>query len=324
MTTRTQPRIASLLPSATEMVCAVGARAGLVGRSHECDYPADVTPVPILTGPRRALPHASGAIDRTIREILTDAIAVYEVDVAALEQARPDVIVTQDLCDVCAVSLDDVRTALRELAQDDVQICSLKPSRLQDVWDDVRRVGEALGRPAEGEAAASALEARCAEIARQASNLTRRSVLSIEWLDPVMVGGTWMPELIAMAGGDPLVTQPGEHAPTLDLEQLAALDPDVVLIKPCGFDLARTAEELDLVATKLPWGTWRAVRNGKVFLADGNAYFNRPGPRLVESLEILAAITHPEVFPGLTRRHATSMRVVTPDRQLVPPPVSGA
>ena len=138
MNTSSRPRVVSLLPSATEMVCAVGARAGLVGRSHECDFPADVATVPVLTRPRRELPRASGAIDRAVRDILADAIAVYEVDIKALEAARPDVVVTQDLCDVCAVSLDDVRSALRERARDDVQICSLKPTRLQDVWSPLR------------------------------------------------------------------------------------------------------------------------------------------------------------------------------------------
>lgn len=316
-----RPRIASLLPSATEMVCAVGARAGLVGRSHECDFPPDVAEVPVLTRPRRELPRASGAIDRAVRDILADAIAVYEVDLHALQTANPDVVVTQDLCDVCAVSLDDVRDALRTLARDDVQICSLKPTRLRDVWHDVRRVGRALDRAAAGERAAAELEARCERIGERSASLERPTVLTIEWLDPIMIGGTWMPELVDLAGGRALVTSPGEHAPTLTLEQLAALEPDVVLIKPCGFDLARTTEELDLVTKKLPWTSWRCVREGRVFVADGNAFFNRPGPRLVESLEILAAAVHPTAFPELARRHARSFQRLTAALELVPPPI---
>lgn len=299
------------MPSATEIVCAVGARAALVGRSHECDFPRDVSTVPILTRPRREFPRASGAIDRSIREVLADAIAVYEVDLAALESARPDVIVTQDLCEVCAVSLDDVRSALRDVARRDVQVCSLRPSKLEHVWDDVRRVGAALGRAPEAESRAAELEARCAEIAERSSSLVRRTVLTIEWLDPIMVGGTWMPELVQLAGGEPLVTLPGDHAPTLDFEELSALDPDVVLIKPCGFDLARSAKELHLLARKLPWERWRAPRDGQVYVADGNAYFNRSGPRLVESLEILAGIVHPMAFSDLARRHAGAFRRVT-------------
>ena len=311
------PRVVSLLPSATEMVCAVGSRDGLVGRSHECDYPLGLEHIPVLTRPRRVLPAASGAIDRAVREIVADALAVYEVDVGGLRAARPDVIVTQDLCDVCAVSLGDVHAALRELARDDVEICSLKPMRLADVWGDVRRVGCALGRAAEGEVVAAGLARRCEAIAARAAGLPQPTVLTIEWLDPVMVGGTWMPELVALAGGQPLVTTPGEYAPTLNLDELTALNPDVVLIKPCGFDLGRTRAELELLERNLPWSCWGAVSAGRVFVADGNAFFNRPGPRLVESLEILAAVVHPEAFGDLLQKHAGALRRITPELEVV-------
>ena len=307
-------RVASLLPSATEMVCAVGARPGLVGVSHECDYPGGVERLRVLTRPRRELPRASGDVDRAIREILADAIAVYEVDLEALREARPDVVVTQDLCDVCAVSLDDVHVALRELAREDVRIVSLKPTRLADVWEDVRRVGRELGRAEAGDAAAADLEERCADIGRRAADLSPRpTVLTIEWLDPVMIGGTWMPELVQLAGGTPLVTEPGQHAPTLSLEELGRLDPDVVLIKPCGFELERTREEASLLRENLPWDRWGAVSAGRVFAADGNAYFNRPGPRLVESLEILSACVHPAGFGDFAERHAGAVFRVTPE-----------
>lgn len=307
-------RVVSLLPSATEMVCAVGARGQLVGRSHECDFPADVASLPVLTRPRRELPRGSGAIDRTIREILQDALAVYEVDLEALRRAAPDVIVTQDLCSVCAVPMADVVQALRELARDDVEVVNLRPLVLQDVWDDVRRVGQALGRGPRGAEVASDLERRCAAIARRAAALPQRpSVLTVEWLDPVMVGGTWMPELVALAGGEALVTGPGQHAPVVSLLELQALDPDVVVVKPCGFDLARTREEARLLASNLPWNEWQAVRTGRVFVADGNAFFNRPGPRLVESLEILAACVHPAAFADLRARHLDDYCQLTPD-----------
>ncbi|MEM9177443.1 MAG: ABC transporter substrate-binding protein, partial [Myxococcota bacterium] len=223
----------------------------------------------------------------------------------------PDVIVTQDLCDVCAVSLDDVRTALRELARRDIEICSLSPLRLADVWEDVRRVGRAVGREAEGDAAAQDLAMRCDALAQASASLDRPSVLTIEWLDPVMIGGTWMPELVTLAGGEALVTKAGEHAPTLDLDALRALDPDVVVLKPCGFDVPRTLSEAALLQTELPWDTWRAARSGEVYVADGNAYFNRPGPRLVESAEILAAILHRDVFPELVEKHAPGLRRIT-------------
>lgn len=306
-------RIVSLLPSATEIVCAVGARANLVGVSHECDYPPGVEDLPVLTRPRRELPTTSGEIDRSVRQTLEDALAVYEVDVERLRDVAPDVVLTQDLCEVCAVSLDDVRSALRKLARDEVTVVSLRPTLLHDVWADVRRVGEALGRTSQASVAATDLERRCVAIARRAAAArTRPAVLTIEWLDPVMIGGTWMPELVALAGGQAMVTTPGQHAPTLGLAELRALDPDVVLVKPCGFDLARIQEEAALLAKNLPWEQWHAVHEGRVFVADGSAFFNRSGPRLVESLEILAACVHPSVFGDFAERHASSYGRVTP------------
>jgi iron complex transport system substrate-binding protein len=319
-------RVVSLLPSATEIVCAVGARADLVGISHECDFPSGVERLPVLTRTRRALPRASAAIDRAVRELLVDALTVYELELDALREVRPELIVTQDLCDVCAVALDDVRAALRELAREDVRVLSLKPTRLADVWEDVRRVGRELGRGPAAESVAAELERRCAALALRAGAAARRPrVLSIEWLAPVMIGGTWMPELIEIAGGEALVTKAGQHAPTLTLAELEQLDPEVVLIKPCGFDLARSTEELALLREQLPWSRWSAVARGAVYLADGNAFFNRPGPRLVESAEILAACAHPGLFPELAAKHAGSLRRVRADLELEPvSPARGA
>lgn len=288
-------RIVSLLPSATEHVCAVGGRDRLVGVSHECDYPADVVGLPAVTRCRTSLGRESLVIDRSIRNLLERAVAVYEVDVEALAALRPDVLVTQDLCDVCAVSYDDVCAAARTLGNPDLRIVNLHPTVLADVWADLRKVAEALG--ADPSPVLAAMDARVEAVRARAERLPRPRVLTIEWLDPVMVGGTWMPELVDLAGGEPLVTSPGQHAPTLTDEALAALDPEVVLLKPCGFDLARTFAErarIEAIARMFP--------RARTWAADGNAYFNRPGPRIVDSLEILAAAVHPEVFgthPGL-------------------------
>ncbi|WP_437913148.1 ABC transporter substrate-binding protein [Sorangium sp. So ce302] len=301
-------RIASLLPSATEIVCALGAQSELVGVSHECDFPEGLTGLPVLTRPRLRPARSSREIDAAVRDVLRDALAVYDIDLDALREARPDVIVTQDLCDVCAVSFDDVRAAVARLARQDVRIINLHPTRLDDIWADIRRVAEGIGRPAGGEALVERLRARVAAVAaRAAAAPGRPRVLAVEWIDPVMIGGTWMPELITLAGGEPLVTRPGEHAPTLSPAALAALDPDVVMIKPCGFTLERTLDELDLLPRVLPWATYRAVAQGRVYIADGNAFFNRPGPRIVESLEILAACAHPALFADARRAHARSV-----------------
>ncbi|TMB29695.1 MAG: hypothetical protein E6J65_02565 [Deltaproteobacteria bacterium] len=298
-------RIASLLPSATEIVCALGARADLVGRSHECDFPPGLEDVPVLTSARVGPLPSSRAIDASVRSLLRDALAIYDIDVEGLRAARPDVIVTQDLCDVCAVSLGDVRAAVARLARQDVAIVNLHPLRLEDVWGDIARAADAIGRAAAGARLLAGLRARVADIARRATmaRARRPRVVTIEWIAPVMIGGMWMPELIALAGGEALVTRPGQHAPTLDQDALAALDPEVVLVKPCGFPLHRTVEELDVLREALPRG-WRA----RVYLADGNAFFNRPGPRIVESLEILAACVHPELFEDFAAKHAGSFR----------------
>jgi iron complex transport system substrate-binding protein len=255
------------------------------------------------------LPVDSAAIDRDVRAALKDALTIYTLDVEGLAELAPDVVVTQDLCDVCAVSLPDVQAALAQIAGDGITLVSLHPTRFGDLFTDLQRLGSATGRETEADAAIAQLRRRVEAVTARADALTDRPrVLTIEWIDPVMVGGTWMPELVEMAGGEALVTKPGEHAPTLDSAALAALDPgpDVVLIKPCGFTMERSIAEWDTLVAALKKLPWPAVERGALFLADGNAYFNRPGPRLVESLEIMAACVHPETFDDFaqTHRHA--------------------
>jgi iron complex transport system substrate-binding protein len=292
------PRIASLLPAATEIVCALGAEAELVGVSHECDFPAGVAGRPVLTRTRLHAPPdlSSAAIDRAVRALVAEAASLYQVDDAALAAAAPEVVVTQDLCEVCAVSRGDVERALCTLAARDVTLVSLSPLRLADVWDDVERVAAAIGRAAAGAALRAELEARLAAITARArrarGDAPAPRVLTVEWIAPVMIGGTWMPELVAAAGGEPLVTAPGDHAPTLSRDQLAALRPDAVVVKPCGFALDRTLAEAAALREALPLEVWQCP----VWLADGSAYFNRPGPRLVESAAILAGALWPDTF----------------------------
>jgi iron complex transport system substrate-binding protein len=252
-------RIASLLPSATEIICALGSRAELVGRSHECDFPAGVQDVLVLTSARIEPLARSRAIDRAVRDLLRDALAIYQVDVERLRDARPDVIVTQDLCNVCAVSLDDVRAAVARLAQQDVAIVNLHPTQLDDIWHDVLRVAGAIGCAEIGRQVVAGLRARIADIACRAAALRRKPrVLTIEWIDPVMIGGMWMPELVTLAGGEPLVTRSGEHAPTLPRDRLSALEPDVVVVKPCGFGLRRTLTGASDWATR--WASASTLR----------------------------------------------------------------
>jgi iron complex transport system substrate-binding protein len=298
-------RIVSLLPSATELVCAVGAGAELVGISHECDFPDSIRDRAVLTRSRIAGDGSSGAIDTAVRTVLREALSIYAVDEEQMAALAPDVIITQDLCEVCAVSLDDVRRAVARLARrDDVRIVSLRPTRLGDVMGDVERVADALGREERGRAVRAELERRIEAIAARAAVATRRPrVASIEWIEPLMLGGMWMPELIERAGGRAVGVAAGEPAPTIDPVDLRALQPDVVLVKPCGFTLERTLRERELIGRTIVANVGSDV---PVYLADGSAFFNRPGPRLVESLEILAACVHPELFgdPAPAQRFA--------------------
>jgi|RhiMetdeSRZDD1v2_1073273.scaffolds.fasta_scaffold482523_2 iron complex transport system substrate-binding protein len=301
-------RVVSLLPSATEIVCALGAGDRLVGVSHECDHPPAVAGLPALTSARLPAGGASGEVDRSVRDLLRAALAIYDLDVDRLAALDPDVVVTQDLCEVCAVSYGSVCAAVDRLAGRDVRVVSLHPRRLADIWDDVRRVAAALGRVGEGEALVGGLLERLGRVRRRATGSRRPRVVSVEWLDPVMLGGTWMPELIDLAGGDPLGVAAGEQAPTLDLAALRALEPDVVVVKPCGYPVERTLAELDLLRTALPWDDWPAARAGRVFVADGNAYFNRSGPRIVDSAELLAACLHPDRFGDHHDRYRAAVR----------------
>jgi iron complex transport system substrate-binding protein len=296
------PRVVSLLPSATEIVCAVGAGAQLVGISHECDFPAAVRDRPVLTRARIDASGSSREIDRAVRDVVRDALSIYAVDEALLAELEPDVIVTQDLCDVCAVSLDDVRAAVARLAhRDQVRIVSLRPTSLADVLGDVERVAAELGREADGKQVRAALESRIRAIAARAAQVTTRPrVASIEWLDPIMLGGTWMPELIELAGGMPVGVAHGRPAPTVTPAELSALRPDVIVVKPCGFPVERTLSERDVIQRAIV----ASAPGARVYVTDGNAFFNRPGPRLVESLEILAACVHPETFADFTAAHA--------------------
>lgn len=286
-------------------MCALGAADALVGISHECDFPAAIRDRAVLTRSRIDVSASSRAIDVAVRAVIRDAISIYDVDADRLAALAPDVIVTQDLCEVCAVSLDDVRAAVARLAhRERVEVVSLRPTRLDDVLGDVERVAAAIGQAARGTDVRAALAARIDAIAaRGAAAAARPRVVTLEWIEPLMIGGTWMPELVALAGGEPVGAVAGAPAPTVDRAQLAALAPDVVVIKPCGFDLARSLAERDVIERDVI----AAVPRARVYLTDGNAFFNRPGPRLVESLEILAACLQPEVFGDLAAAHADAI-----------------
>jgi iron complex transport system substrate-binding protein len=291
------PRIVTLLPSATEIVCALGFEDQLVGRSHECDFPVSVTRLPALTEAKFNPEGTSAEIDRRVKKIVADALSVYRVDAPMLRELRPDVIVTQSQCEVCAVSERDVEAAVAEWLGARPQIVSLAPHSLDDVFTDIQRVADALDASNRGAQLVTELRARLSAIAEKARNAASHpTVATIEWIDPLMAAGNWMPTLVEMAGATNLFGKPGEHSPWMKFEELSAKDPDVILISPCGFNMARAAQDLPALTNRPEWPQLKAVRNRRVYMADGNQYFNRPGPRIAESLEILAEIVHPELF----------------------------
>ena len=289
----TVPRIVSLIASATEIVHALGQLPNLVGRSHECDFPEAVRELPVCTRPRIAVDGDSREIDRLVKESARSSVSIYEVFEETLERLQPTHILTQIQCEVCAVSLRDVEEAIARGMKGNPKIVSLRPDSLSEIWEDVRHVARALEIPERGEEVVGELQNRMAAlaVAERAAPLPR--VACIEWIEPLMAAGNWTPELIQMAGGVNLFGEAGKHSPWMTWDELAAADPDVIVIAPCGFDLPRTEREMHWLTDRPAWYGLRAVRDCRVYLADGNQYFNRPGPRVVETLEALVEMLHP-------------------------------
>jgi iron complex transport system substrate-binding protein len=280
-------RIVSLIPSATEIVAALGGGDDLVGRSHECDFPKGVAALPALTAPRIDLGGGSAAIHAEVTRALTDGIAIYRVDLEMLAVLRPDVIVTQDQCEVCAASLAQVEEAVCAVLPTRPAIVSLKPNVLADVFDDFHRVASAIGRdPRE---AARALRRRLDAVSERTSE-ARPRLAFLEWVDPLMGPGLWTPELIALAGADPVLGAAGAHTRARPASDLRDADPDIILVAPCGYTVEQSLAERHVLEALPGWQDLAAVRAGRVAIADGNAFFNRPGPRLADSAEVLAAV----------------------------------
>jgi iron complex transport system substrate-binding protein len=290
-------RIVSLLPSSTEIICALGLADRLVGRSHECDFPPSVRRLPACTTPKLDPNAASVEIDRQVKSLARNALSIYHVHSQQLYDLRPDLVLTQSQCAVCAVSLPEVERAVGRWIESAPRILSLAPNRLSDVWNDILRVAEAVGVPERGHELVSHLRTRVEVIAAKTRAIgDRPSVACIEWLEPIMAAGNWVPELVVLAGGLNLFGAAGEHSPWLDPEAVRRRDPAIIVALPCGFDLVRTRREMPVLTRMTGWNNLRAVKNHRVYLTDGNQYFNRPGPRLVESLEILAEIIQPDFF----------------------------
>jgi iron complex transport system substrate-binding protein len=271
------PRIVSLLCSATEIVSALGFRDNLVGRSHECDYPAGVEALPSCTTAKFDLNGTSGQIDDRVRELVQNGLSPYQVDDARLRDLRPDIIVTQDQCQVCAASLTEVEAAVRDWTDHQATIVSHNPNLLEDVRQDIERTADALGASDRGRELTAACRARV-EAVREITSAAA--------------------EMIDAAGGEPVFGEPGVHSGTIEWETYRAANPDVILVIPCGFDLAQIERDLPNLLAMPGWAELDAVKAGRVYMADGHQYFNRPGPRLADSVEILGEMLHPEIMPA--------------------------
>ena len=280
-------RIVSLVPNGTEILFALGAGEQVVGVSHECDYPEEARRRPVLTGSALLSGMSAAEVDAAVSAQVGGGESLYTLDEARIAELAPDVIVTQQLCPVCAVSTAQVDGAVRPLARCP-EVVSLDPKTLADVLADIRRVGELTGRTAEAAALVGELERRLDAVRAAVAGRSRPRVLALEWLDPPFAGGHWVPEMIEIAGGINLVGRPGGRSVRLTWDQLAELDPDVVVTMPCGFDEAGAREQIAAVADRPEWRSLRAVREGEVHPVDANGCFSRPGPRLVDGIERLA------------------------------------
>lgn len=293
-------RIVSLLPSATEIVCALGLGDSLVGVSHECDWPPEVVGLPVATEPKIDVTRGSAEIDAAVRGLVREGLSVYRIRTDVLAALKPDLIVTQEQCDVCAVSYAEVVEATRALLGQTARIVSLKPVVLQDILQDFERVAAAADRAAAGRDLVAETQRRFDHIRRRAERVrSRPRVACIEWLSPLMVAGNWVPELVTMAGGAYDFRAPGELSATIDWGRLEEAAPDVIVLMPCGFKLPQTERELPALTAAPQWSGLPAVRNGRVYAIDGNSYVNRPGPRIVESAELLAGLIQPGFFAAL-------------------------
>lgn len=288
-------RIVSLLPSATEIVCLLGLEEQLVGVTHECDYPTSVLDVPKVTSTLIHADASSREIDSLVREQLKTRRALYTLDMPTLQRLQPDLIVTQAVCDVCAVAEEEVRSAV-DLIASAPRVVNLEPACLEDVLQCVQRVGEAADCASAAAKSVASLRQRVDVVRTRCERAVKRPrVLLLEWIDPPFCAGHWSPELVRLAGGHEVIGTERTPSRTLSWSEIVEADPDVLFIACCGFNMERTLADLPILRDYPEWSEMRCVQSDNVFVVDGSAYFNRPGPRLVDSLEILAHTLHPDL-----------------------------
>lgn len=294
--TKVSPRIVSLLPSTTEIVCALDMEKILVGRSHECDYPPSVRNLPSCTEPKFEPDGTSYQINERVKVLLQEGLSVYRVDAGKLASLEPDIIITQDHCEVCAASLPEVKEAVQTLLNKEIEILSVSPTDLSGVYDSFKAVADTVGVPENGKELVASMKSKLDYIRQRTVASPVKTLCCLEWLDPLMTAGNWVPELVEIAGGQALGASAGEHSPWFSMEKLSAADPEQIAIMPCGYSIEQTLEEIESLTKRDGWEQLQAVRDEEIYILDGNRYFNRPGPRLVDSARILTEILHPEKF----------------------------
>ena len=290
-------KIVSLLPAATEIVCALGLEEKLVGRSHECDYPESVKHLPVCSAAKLPDGLSSREIDVKVKVLVADALSVYAVNREQIKQLAPDLVITQAQCEVCAVSLKEVEEALHDYLDKKATIISLEPNALNDIFANIQTIANTLNANNAGENLVEELQERVDIIRHKLKFIENKpTVACIEWLDPLMLSGNWIPELINIAGATSVLAQAGKPSTAVEWNYIRLQDPEVIIVMPCGFSIERTLKEVDLLLQLPGFTELKAVKNNRFYIADGNQYFNRPGPRIVDSLEILAEIIHPKQF----------------------------
>ena len=287
-------KIVSLIPSATEIISALNLSDNLVGVSHECDYPKEVLKLPKLTTSKIRTEQSSLIIDHNIKKILEQSLSVYEVKSDLLKELDPDVIITQSQCSVCAVSLKDVEKCLSKFINKEPLLIDLKPNTFEEVLKDINLVGKKLNKKIESNFLVKNIKNEINKIKVKTSNSKIKNILCIEWIEPLMTAGNWIPQLVNFAGGKSVLAKPGKNSNFIKLEHINFREVDIVIFMPCGFDIKRSKEEI--LKANIDYSS--SLKDKKTFIVDGNKYFNRPGPDILESTRILAEIIHPEIFPA--------------------------
>ena len=285
-------RVLSLLSSTTEIIYALGCGDRLVGRSHECDYPEEVSELPICTIPKFNVDGTSREVDDEVKSLVQSALSIYYINEKLLKELKPDIIFTQSQCEVCAVSVSDVENALKNITGLSSRVISVEPNSVEDIFNDILTIAEILNVRKKGKELVELIKAKIDSTEKIVYQKSSPSVAAIEWIDPLMAAGNWVPQLIRVAGGKNLFGEAGKHSPWMKYNDLVEQDPEIIIVMPCGYDIKKSLIEIKTLESKKEWGSLKAVRNRNVYITDGNQFFNRPGPRIIESLEILLEIIH--------------------------------